>query len=366
MWKRLLGAMLVLDLAAAGLFVVYVERRDTASASPATEPSPCPTPVETVDPFASPTPAITLQISPAATPSTSSDTMSFDPGVLEEGDHFGEGGPSSASPSPSGSSRASASPSPSSSVAERGPTSPDRLAAQVASAAPLPSSGGEGSGSPAAPEFPSPNPVATGASPTPLSTPALTSPTPLTTIPISPTPFECASPVPSLTASLSPSPLPTLTTASPSPSASALAHADTPYENATLGYSFNYPKSWLVRANGSVTQLLNPSRQALVTFGRGPAGSLSKASDAYFSTLRQQYSDFDPSFTQVETFSGAVARVMVGQATNEDGKRLRFKGILIHGEKENFAVASFAALDISSSVQAALDEIIGSFEPPPS
>lgn len=349
----------MLDLAAAGLFVVYVERRDTASASPATERPPCPTPIETVDPFASPTPAVTLQISPAATPSPASSTFSFDPGVLEEGDHFGEGSPPPfPSPSTSGSARASASPSPSSSAAHRGPTSPDRLAAQVASVSPLPT---------AATVFPSPSPLVTGASPTPLSTPTLTSPTPLTTIPISPTPFECASPVPSLlTASLSPSPLPTMTIASPSPSASALAYADTPYQDATLGYSFSYPKSWLVRANGSVTQLLNPNRQALVTFGRGPAGSLSKASDAYFASLRERYNDFDPSFTQVETIAGAVARVMVGQATNEDGKRLRFKGILIHGEDENFAVASFAALGISSSVQAALDEIIGSFEVPPS
>jgi hypothetical protein len=111
---------------------------------------------------------------------------------------------------------------------------------------------------------------------------------------------------------------------------------------------------------------LNPSRQALVSFGRGPDGSLSKASDAYFSSLRQRYTDFDPSFTQVETISGAVARVMVGRATNESGKRLRFEAILIHGEDENFAVASFAALDVPSSVLAALDEIIGSFELPPS
>jgi hypothetical protein len=338
MWKRLLGAMLVLDLAAAGLFVVYVERRDTASAAPSVEPSPCPTPVETVDPIFSPTPALTLQVSPAETPSTMSSALaSFDPDVLEEGDHFGEGGPSpSPSPSPSGSARASASPSPSPSVAERAPTSPDRLAAQVVSAAPL-------------------------------STPPLTSPTPLPTILVSPAPFECASPVPSLTsASISPSPITTVTTASPSPSASPLVHADTAYENATLGYTFSHPESWVVRANGSLTELLNPSRQALVSFGRGPDGSLSKASDAYFSSLRQRYTDFDPSFTQVETISGAVSRVMVGRATNEDGKRLRFQAILIHGEDENFAGASFAALDISSSVRAALDEIIGSFELPPS
>ena len=154
--------------------------------------------------------------------------------------------------------------------------------------------------------------------------------------------------------------------ASPSPSASAFVHADTVYENATLGYTFSYPESWVIRANGSLSQLLSPSRQALVSFGRGPDGSLSKASDAYYSSLRQRYTDFDPSFTQVEIISGAVSRVMVGRATNEDGKRLRFEGILIHGKDENFVIASFAAVDISSSVQAALDEIVGSFELPPS
>ena len=359
----------MLDVAAAGLFLVYVERRDTASASPSSSvPSPCPTPLETLDTVTSPTPAVTLQISPAVTPSTTpSGSLSFDPGVLEDGDHFGEGEPS-ASPgaSPSGSARPSGSPSPSPSVAERGPTSPDRLAAHVASptplpsAAPLPSSGAGESPSPAAPAFPSPSSLPTPASSTPLSTPTLTSPTLLSTIPISPTPVECPSPLPSLlVASPSPSPLPTVTT-SPSPSASAPAHADTPYENATLGYTLSYPGSWILRVNGSLTELLNPSRQALVSFGRGPAGSLSKASDAYFTSLRQRYDDFDPSFTEVEIISGAVARVMVGRATNENGKRLRFRVILIHGEDENLAIASFAALDVSSSVQAALDEIIGS------
>ncbi|MDQ5815947.1 MAG: hypothetical protein M3516_06615 [Actinomycetota bacterium] len=60
MWKRLLGAMLVLDVAAAGLFAVYVERRESpAAASPASDPIPCPTPVDTVDPLASPTPLST-------------------------------------------------------------------------------------------------------------------------------------------------------------------------------------------------------------------------------------------------------------------------------------------------------------------
>ncbi|MDQ3619559.1 MAG: hypothetical protein M3391_05445, partial [Actinomycetota bacterium] len=60
MWKRLLGAMLLLDVAAAGLFAVYVERRDnTTIASPASDPIPCPTPVVTVDPLASPTPTVT-------------------------------------------------------------------------------------------------------------------------------------------------------------------------------------------------------------------------------------------------------------------------------------------------------------------
>ena len=57
---------------------------------------------------------------------------------------------------------------------------------------------------------------------------------------------------------------------------------------------------------------------------------------------------------------------MVGRATNADGKRLRFQAILIHGDKHNHAVAAFLALDISPSVEAALDEITGSFEQPPS
>ena len=115
-----------------------------------------------------------------------------------------------------------------------------------------------------------------------------------------------------------------------------------------------------------MTQLLNPGRQAMVSFGRGPSGSLSKASDAYFSSLRKRYADFKPAFTQVETISGAVSRVMVGRATNEDGKRLRFQAILIRGAKRNYAVAAFSALDIPPSVQAALDEVIGSLEQPPS
>ncbi|MBA3424106.1 MAG: hypothetical protein H0U04_06055 [Rubrobacter sp.] len=117
-----------------------------------------------------------------------------------------------------------------------------------------------------------------------------------------------------------------------------------------------------------MTQLLNPGRQALVSFGRGPSGSLSRASDAYFSSLRKRYTDFESAFTLAATItiSGAVSRVMVGKATNEDGKRLRFQAILIHGEKRNYAVAAFTALDTSPSVKAALDEIIGSFEQPPS
>jgi len=153
---------------------------------------------------------------------------------------------------------------------------------------------------------------------------------------------------------------------SPAPNASALARADTPYENVTLGYTFSYPNEWVLRVNGSLTQLLDPGRQALVSFGRGPSGSLSEASDAYFSSLRQGYTDFKSAFPQVETISGAVSRVVVGKATNEDGKRLRFQAILIHGEKRNYAVAAFTALDTSPSVKAALDEIIGSFEQPPS
>lgn len=367
-WKPLLGAILVLDLAAVGLFVVYVERRDTASASPTAVPAPCPTPVETIDPFASPTPAVTLQISPAGTPAAPSEIPSFDPGVLEEGDHFGEGGAQpSHSPSPSRSATPSGSRSGSHSLspsaAQRAPTSPDHLEAQVASAAPLPSSGSQESAAPS--EFPSPSPLASAVSPAPLSTPTLGSPTPLVTVPIGPSPPGC--PSPQITAALgSPIPAPTTTIASPSPSASALVHADTPYENATLGYKFSYPEAWSLRVSGSLTEVLNPSRQALVSFGRGPLGPLSKASDAYFSSFRERYRDFDPSFTEVETIDGAVARAMVGRATNEDGERLRFKVILIHAEDQNFAVSSFAALDISPSVQAALDEIIGSFELPPS
>jgi hypothetical protein len=132
-------------------------------------------------------------------------------------------------------------------------------------------------------------------------------------------------------------------------------------------YSFRYPATWRLRQRGGITRVAAQRGEAVITFGPGPPGSLSRASRRYFAALKATY-DRVHAVPHGNVVNGAAARQLLGSLTNERQARIRFNAMLVPGRRTNYAIAAFYVPDVAE-VEATVDEVLTSFElprPPPS
>ena len=115
------------------------------------------------------------------------------------------------------------------------------------------------------------------------------------------------------------------------------------YVNRKAGYSFRYPANWRLRRRGRVAELVSASRDAVVSIGRGPRGSLLEASSAFVDTLENVHERVEVDNSRVSRIAGRRSLLVAGSAVNPSGLRLRFLTIIVPAQGRNFAIAIFAA-----------------------
>jgi hypothetical protein len=135
------------------------------------------------------------------------------------------------------------------------------------------------------------------------------------------------------------------------------------YVNGTLGYGFEYPKSWTVRESAQVTALENPNGRIRVVFGIGPSGDLDTAASRVIDSLSDVASDRELIGMTHETIDGSRSLLVSGTATDDSGRRVRFLAITVRGEPKNYAISIFVPRESDPvRVLPRIEEIVSSFD----
>jgi hypothetical protein len=128
------------------------------------------------------------------------------------------------------------------------------------------------------------------------------------------------------------------------------------------GYAFAYPPEWHLTEEGAVSKITSANRDVLVSFGLGPAGSLSSASERFLAILERSYEGFELDSTRSKTYGVNPGFQYKGTAVNQSGLPIRFLAVVMQGRFGNYAIASFTAGDVGTHKYIpVLQEVLRSF-----
>ena len=137
------------------------------------------------------------------------------------------------------------------------------------------------------------------------------------------------------------------------------------YQNPDAGYSFDYPRSWELREEGTTATVLHPTRQALVSFGVGPNGSAQEASDQLIGEIRRSQQEVEAGEPVTRRLAGRPAIMVAGTAKNKGGEAIEFLAVTVHAANRNFLIVLYAAVDADpEQIVAPTRAMLASFEPP--
>jgi hypothetical protein len=136
------------------------------------------------------------------------------------------------------------------------------------------------------------------------------------------------------------------------------------YVNAETSYEYRYPADWTLTEEGTASMLTSPDKGTVVSFGRGPEGSLDEASDQFVGLLQGSYQDVDLGAEQRQDIGGYPSIVVSGTGTNRSGVRIRFLAITVEGRQQNYAIGVFTAASSNpDQVLPQVQRIVESFRP---
>ena len=101
------------------------------------------------------------------------------------------------------------------------------------------------------------------------------------------------------------------------------------------------PQGWDGRARGSVVKLWDKASRARLAVGLAPSGPLTSALVDLRSSLGRAYRRLQVTRTDQLEVGGCRARSIAGRVLNRDGLRLSFRGMVVAGPENNYALAGF-------------------------
>jgi hypothetical protein len=114
------------------------------------------------------------------------------------------------------------------------------------------------------------------------------------------------------------------------------------HHNARGSYFIDYPRRWTATAEGSVTTLTSPGKEATFTVGVAPRGKAARAMDRLVDELQEALSALE--IERRDSGRGRCATAWVaGRAENSSGVSLRFRGQITRAGSRNYALGSFVA-----------------------
>src|SRR5919106_4142103 len=106
-------------------------------------------------------------------------------------------------------------------------------------------------------------------------------------------------------------------------------------------YAVAIPQGWDGRARGSVVKLWDKASRARLEVGLAPSGTLTSALLDLRSSLHRAYRGLRVTRRNRLEVGGCPARSIAGRALNRDGLRLSFRGMVVAGPENNYALAGF-------------------------
>jgi hypothetical protein len=106
-------------------------------------------------------------------------------------------------------------------------------------------------------------------------------------------------------------------------------------------YAIAVPRGWDGRTRGSVVKLWDKASRARLAVGLAPSGPLTSALVDLRSNLGRAYPRLRVTRTDQLEIGGCRARSIAGRVLNRDGLRLSFKGLVVAGPENNYALAGF-------------------------
>jgi hypothetical protein len=138
----------------------------------------------------------------------------------------------------------------------------------------------------------------------------------------------------------------------------------TMHVNSQAGYSFRYPPPWSLSERATVSEVVSPSGDIVVSFGLGAEGALRDASDRLVASLLETYEQSELIGRETREVGGHSAMLVSGVGTNDSGIRVRFLAITVAADRVNYAIAVFTAADADPNVVLPIVErVVNSFRP---
>jgi hypothetical protein len=106
-------------------------------------------------------------------------------------------------------------------------------------------------------------------------------------------------------------------------------------------YAVAIPQGWDGRARGSVVKLWDKASRARLAVGLAPSGTLTSALLDLRSSLHRAYRGLRVTRRNRLEVGGCPARSIAGRVLNRNGLRLSFKGLVVAGPENNYALAGF-------------------------
>lgn len=119
----------------------------------------------------------------------------------------------------------------------------------------------------------------------------------------------------------------------------------THHRNEAAGYEFDYPKDWTLREAGTATIVRHPESVALVSFGLGPDGALTDASNVLVDQIRENQDEIRANDPRPQRIAGHEATAVNGTGKNRRGEPIRFLAVTVHVGDRNYSILMFVAAD---------------------
>jgi uncharacterized membrane protein len=132
------------------------------------------------------------------------------------------------------------------------------------------------------------------------------------------------------------------------------------YSNPAAGYSFDYPDSWKLEPDGTVTKISSPDGNTVISLGPGAGSDPLTASEKLTVRLENAYDSVDLSNREVVSVGDELGVVLEGKATNRSGARLRFRVAAVQGPDHGWAVTGFTS-GPEARLQAIFDRVLDTF-----
>jgi hypothetical protein len=137
--------------------------------------------------------------------------------------------------------------------------------------------------------------------------------------------------------------------------------ATTSFRNSQGGYEFSHPPSWEATRKGSISQLVTPGHDVIVSFGRGPRGEMFDSSLELVDLIRAEYRRIQVDDTDANQISGMSALASTGTGVNDSGFKVRWQAVTIEGPRRNFAVTVFTTAERKPDTSLQIAEVLESF-----